>query len=117
MGTCTICGSPLLGRQTHFCSAKCKNAHHQNYPAQHRRGNERKRQLIQDLGGKCSICGYDRNLAALSFHHREGKEFKLDMRSLSNRTMKRIMTEVIKCDLLCANCHAELHHPNLNLNC
>jgi len=115
MGTCTICEAPLSGRQTHFCSAKCKNAHHQSYTAQHRRGAERKWQLVQSFGGKCSICGYCRNLAALAFHHKEGKEFKLDMRSLSNRTLKRIMAEAAKCVLVCANCHAELHNPNLTL--
>ena len=38
-----------------------------------------KLQAIKLLGGKCSICGYDRCVDALEFHHEnpEIKEFKL----------------------------------------
>lgn len=63
-------------------------------------------------------CGYATNLAAFSFHHREPttKLFQLDLRSLSNRTLEVIQQEAAKCDLVCANCHAELHHPQLNIN-
>lgn len=67
------------------------------------------------LGGKCSECGYSANLAALVFHHLGGKEFKLDVRSLSNRKLTPILAEVAKCRLLCHNCHAELHNPSLDL--
>jgi hypothetical protein len=64
------------------------------------------------------VCGYEKNLAAFSFHHIDPsrKQFALDMRALSNRTMDAVMAEVAKCSLVCANCHAELHHPNLNLS-
>lgn len=67
------------------------------------------------LGGKCSHCGYAANLAALTFHHLGGKEFKLDVRSLSNRRIDPILAEVAKCRLLCHNCHAEVHNPSLDL--
>ena len=38
-----------------------------------------KKQAIKLLGGKCSICGYDRCIDALEFHHKnpQEKEFKL----------------------------------------
>jgi len=70
------------------------------------------------MGGKCSLCGYHKNLAAFAFHHTDSsrKQFKLDMRSLSNRTWKTVLTEVQKCALVCTNCHAELHNPHLDLN-
>jgi hypothetical protein len=93
----------------------CKNKIHQSYPAQKKRGLDRKLRFIQELGGKCAICGYAKNLAALSFHHLEGKEFQLDARSLSNRKLDPILKEVAKCKLLCQNCHAELHYPELDL--
>ena len=93
----------------------CKNAVHQSYPAQKKRGLERKLHFLQQLGGKCSICGYATNLAALSFHHLGGKEFKLDARSLSNRKLAPILNEVAKCELVCHNCHAEIHNPSLDL--
>jgi len=100
-----------------FCSAKCKNKKHQSYTSQQDRGLARKLWLTQNMGGSCSICHYRVNLAAFIFHHSEPqhKEFKLDMRSLSNRTWKSVLQEVEKCSLVCANCHAELHNPHLDL--
>ena len=78
----------------------------------------RKLDLVNAAGGKCTLCGYSKNLAALVFHHNEanGKDFKLDMRSLSNRKLEPVLREIDKCILLCANCHAELHNPHLELD-
>jgi len=70
--------------------------------------------FINLAGGKCSSCGYKKNLAALVFHHREGKVFSLDARNMSNRTLDAVKAEIAKCKLLCANCHAELHYPHLS---
>lgn len=112
---CKICDKPLVGKQSKFCSIKCKNLAHQSYPAQKRRGLERKLFLVTKLGGKCSKCGYAVNLAGLAFHHVNGKEFQLDARSLSNRKIGPILAEVEKCILLCHNCHAETHNPGLDL--
>ena len=113
---CIVCGAPLSGRQTKYCSIHCKNKALQSYPAQKQRGLDRKLQLVRARGGCCSKCGYNKNLAALIFHH-EGsdKEFKLDMRSLSNRTWDAVLAEAEKCILLCRNCHAELHNSHLDL--
>jgi hypothetical protein len=112
---CIICKKDLSGKQTHFCSLKCKNTYHQFYGAQQKRGLERKLYLIKILGGKCSKCGYSTNIVSLAFHHRGGKEFQLDIRSLFNRKIEPIIKEVAKCILLCRNCHAEVHNPDLDL--
>lgn len=73
------------------------------------------------LGGKCQECGYNKNIAALEFHHinPDEKEFQLDMRHLSNTSIEKLRIEAAKCKLLCANCHRELHNPEFyfdNLN-
>jgi len=114
---CIVCGSLLKGRQTRFCSTTCKNKYHQSYEAQKSRGLTRKLELVKAAGGRCVLCGYSKNLAALTFHHSDAdeKNFKLDMRSLSNRRFEIIRAEVEKCILVCQNCHAELHNPHLNL--
>lgn len=112
---CKVCSKKLIGRQTLYCSGTCKNSVHQSYPAQKKRGLERKLRLVKMLGGKCSRCSYEANLSALAFHHLGGKEIKLDARSLSNRKIDPILAEVAKCKLLCHNCHAELHNPDLDL--
>ena len=61
-------------------------------------------------GGKCSICGYNKNLAALTFHHRENKDIL--MCKIFNYNNEYILKEMEKCILLCFNCHQELHHPS-----
>ncbi|PID51791.1 MAG: hypothetical protein CR972_05325 [Candidatus Moraniibacteriota bacterium] len=115
--TCVICCKPLRGRQTKFCSVACKNKSLQSYKAQQLRGLKRKKTLIAKMGGSCSICGYSRNLSALTFHHTNPKvkKFQLDMRSLSNRKQSCIDEEVKTCILVCHNCHSELHNPQHNV--
>jgi len=111
--TCVTCGKPLKGRQRRHCSPDCKNKVNQSYKCQQARAWKRKKLLVEKLGGSCSICGYNKNLAALTFHHKHPnkKSFQLDARSLSNRNLPVIENEVKKCILVCNNCHAELHHP------
>lgn len=67
---------------------------------------------IKHKGGKCEICGYSNNIAALDFHHLDPneKEFNLSEK-VRDAGWDRIKTEVEKCQLLCANCHRELHCP------
>ena len=114
---CIVCDTSLKGRQTHFCSPTCKNRYHQSYDAQKRRRIIRKIELVKTTGGRCTVCGYNKNLAALTFHHtdQDEKDFKLDMRSMSNRSLEAVLVELEKCILICQNCHAELHFPHLDL--
>jgi hypothetical protein len=68
-----------------------------------------KQRLVEEAGGACAICGYDRCLAALQFHHLDPgeKSFALSHRGLA-RSFERTREEARKCILLCANCHAEV---------
>lgn len=86
-----------------------------NYQQQKLRGLKRKYEIIQMRGGKCERCGYNKNLAALEFHHRDPntKKFQIDIRTLSNTNLDLLEEELDKCDLLCANCHREIHNPDL----
>lgn len=56
-------------------------------------------------------------MAALQFHHLDPKEklFELDSRTIERKKDREIIEEFNKCILLCANCHSELHHPDLRL--
>ena len=76
----------------------------------------RKVEFVIAAGGKCVRCGYDRNQAALAWHHMDSakKTFSLDLRALSNRSRHAIELELAKCILLCANCHAEEHFPQFS---
>ena|ERR1700761_5526365 len=65
--------------------------------------------LVREAGGACRLCGYDRCLAALEFHHLvpAEKRFSLSYRGVA-RSLARAREEAAKCVLLCANCHAEV---------
>jgi len=121
MDKCVQCGARLAGRQKKYCSRNCKNTYgnlnYQSYQAQQLRGRLRKLRLLKLKGMKCSSCGYQKNHAALEFHHPspESKTFQLDLRSLSNRKWEVVFNEAEKCILLCSNCHAELHNPDCEL--
>ena len=82
------------------------------YRKQKERAIKRKLELIELKGGKCEKCGYDKNIAALEFHHINPSEklFQIDSRHLSNTHIDKLKTEVDKCILLCANCHREIHN-------
>lgn len=115
---CIICSKQLSGKQRKYCSSICKgkdgNNKYQDYSSQQLRARRRKLKLISMMGGKCNICGYNKNFAALSLHHIDPKEksIKLDGRSLSNHSWKIVIKESQKCILLCHNCHSEVHHPD-----
>lgn len=75
-----------------------------------------KHQLVLYKGGKCEKCRYDKCEGALQFHHLDPskKEFALsDINfNASSFSMEILKKEVDKCQLLCANCHAEQHFLN-----
>ena len=72
--------------------------------------------LVAEAGGACAVCGYDRCLAALQFHHLrpEEKRFSLGDKGLA-RSLEKARAEARKCVLLCANCHAEVEAGVLGL--
>ena len=83
--------------------------------------SERRRKLkkmaIEIKGGKCQLCGYNRCVWALDFHHSDesNKSFSLSTRGLT-RSWALIKAEVAKCALVCANCHREIHAGVASLN-
>jgi transposase len=68
-----------------------------------------KRRLVQQAGGACKLCGYNRYAGALQFHHVDAnsKEFSIS-RNGTTRSWAELSAEADKCALLCANCHAEV---------
>lgn len=71
-----------------------------------------KKQLVKYKGGRCIRCGYNKTISALDFHHKDSQEKDFNLSDAYNRgcvDMKKLYQEVDKCDLLCANCHREVH--------
>lgn len=76
----------------------------------HKRRLEKRIGIVELFGGECVACGYRKSTAALHFHHRDGtkKSFQIACREMW-RPHAEIVAEASKCDLICANCHCELH--------
>ena len=83
------------------------------------KSRKRKKQRIVDVfGGKCQLCGYNKSLNALSFHHtnesiKETAPSFIVASWAENRAIQQLIKE--KTILLCLNCHAESHEEKYDL--
>jgi hypothetical protein len=86
--------------------ARCRRCRMERVAEWRRRA---KRQLVEEAGGCCRVCGYDSCMAALEFHHLDPgeKRFALSLRGVT-KSIAELRREAAKCVLLCANCHAEV---------
>lgn len=79
-----------------------------------KRARKHKAEIVNIMGGQCKLCGYNKNYAALEFHHIDPSEKDATPKSLMrNKDIDVIMDEIKKCILVCKNCHTEIHHPIL----
>ncbi len=78
---------------------------------QKQKREDRKKELVELRGGECKICSYDKCIASLDFHHRnqEEKEFEISRTGFLTK-WETLVKEAEKCDILCKNCHNELHY-------
>lgn len=65
--------------------------------------------LVEYKGGKCEICGYDKCIDALEFHHLEPTEKEYGLSNGDTISFDKLKEEADKCILVCANCHREIH--------
>ena len=74
-----------------------------------------RKEIIDDYKSQlgCAKCG-DTRPYCLDFHHRDPtqKNTKINRLSSSNKSIDKIMEEIKKCEVLCANCHREFHYLN-----
>jgi hypothetical protein len=74
-----------------------------------RRRRKVKQILVAEHGGICKLCGYNRCIAALQFHHIDPttKKFGIAAQGFT-RSLEKSREEAEKCILLCSNCHVEV---------
>lgn len=70
----------------------------------------RKLKAVEYLGGRCNRCGKDWHPAIFEFHHRDPSTKEKDPSKLLHSSWDKVVAELDKCDLLCANCHRLTHH-------
>jgi uncharacterized protein (DUF3084 family) len=71
---------------------------------------KRKKAWLESQKIACIRCG-ESDPACLDFHHRNPNEKELTLSlAIARASLKRIQAEVVKCDVLCSNCHRKTHH-------
>lgn len=108
VGKCKFCGKDYLWdsnlRKLGYRKNRCNSCGVTAYR------KRRKKKLIEYKGGCCEICGYNKCIDALEFHHLDPtkKDFNISKNGTC-RTTDEDKREVDKCILVCANCHRETH--------
>ena len=69
----------------------------------------RKEQIVYIMGGECACCGYKKCISALELHHLNPSEKEFTISSNVNRAWEKVVNELPKTILVCANCHREIH--------
>lgn len=98
--------------------SKQKEAQHQHYlnnKEKYKDATTRTRKRTKDWLDtikeplSCIKCGEKRN-PCLDFHHRDSNDKEMSITHMVKRySKKRILEEISKCDVLCANCHRIEH--------
>lgn len=102
------------------CQKNWKDAHYRNNKKQYFERNKetsvRKRAWMFEYKTQlsCEMCG-EKHPAVLDFHHKEpsGKSFTVSEGFL-RVSKKKLLDEISKCQVLCANCHRKLHWEEKN---
>lgn len=71
---------------------------------------EAKQRAVDYMGGCCSVCGYDKCIRAIEFHHLDPslKTENYEKR-FKNWGFERQKKELENCIIVCSNCHREIH--------
>ena len=73
-----------------------------------RRHQKVKRILVAEAGGCCAVCGYDRSVVNLHFHHVDAAQKSFGVTTASGKSLDAYRAEAAKCVMVCANCHGEI---------
>lgn len=113
---CTICHKELpitafglKNSKTGALRADCKECHSK----QVNNAYKKRKQWVSTIKAqnKCAKCGEDRSYL-LDFHHIDPsiKDNTVARLTSSSSTHEKILREIDKCVVLCANCHREFHY-------
>jgi len=107
-----VCGKGLKGKQRKFCSHSCKTSYYQKQYPQKREERRYKKlcRAVDYKGGICEKCGRRYHPICYDFHHTNPDEKEYQISTIMLYSWQRIKEEIDKCQLLCANCHAEEHY-------
>jgi hypothetical protein len=102
--SCGETDSTRFARGRYTSCKKCRTIN------QSGRNQKLKKKAVAYKGGACCRCGYNKCLAALDFHHSDPSQKDPNWRAMRNWVFEKIKSELDKCELVCRNCHAEIHY-------
>lgn len=114
---CSHCLGEIQGRgpQAKYCGAQCKNLARptSGKGAARYMLREERRELMNSIkmAKGCEVCGYKEHPAALTFDHLDPTTKSFSPTHGTHRSIEKMMQELEKCRVLCANCH-NIHSHN-----
>lgn len=98
---------PRAGTRMFPCRECSRRARPKYKPASY----AKRRRLLAALKDKpCAMCAGRFHPAAMDFHHRDPASKDPDFNGhASTWSVKRLLKEIEKCDVVCANCHRTFH--------
>ena len=116
MKECNVCGICLELNDFYLTKSggRVRNTCKVCYKAQLiRERREVKMWIIELMGGKCAHCGIVDIPEIYDLHHLDPSKKEIGIarivRKSSSDGTKRLLRELAKCILLCANCHRKVH--------
>lgn len=117
---CVICGKPNESSKTSCAACRNKQQSKKWYKANKAEHAEKMRLRQQaayvlitgyKLEHGCFRCGYRKSARSLHFHHTDAslKENTVSRLAGQGASTTRILQEMQKCVVVCANCHGEIH--------
>lgn len=73
----------------------------------YRRRERRRKILAEAKDVSCADCGIKYPPYVMTFHHRDPRTKINNVANMVSEGIERLLAEIAKCDVLCANCHAE----------
>lgn len=133
--TCTICGKELSienfswkYKDKGIYQSRCKTCQSKTDSEYYKKSSfrrksirerakadrEKARKYIKDykITHSCCICGEDR-WYLLDFHHINNNKEK-EISQITTWSISRIKKEILKCAIMCANCHRDFHWHEMN---
>lgn len=101
----------MANRQGYDKEYYAKNRERRLAQIKHRKNEMKKYVHNLKLQHSCKYCG-ENHPAALDFHHRDPEQKELSINDVikAGWSFDRLVAEIEKCDIICANCHRKLHY-------
>jgi hypothetical protein len=109
------------GYYCRICQRQVIRNHYQKnkkyYQKKAKRARNRNAKFLKDYKKEkgCKHCD-EKEVCCFAFHHRKGTKKRFELADAANDcySIKALLEEIEKCDVVCGNCHSKIHAGILN---